>query len=168
MPPRTARHNGSVTVHPSAHPTTNLRDAHIRSRADYLALLDRIRPRTAALEFVVPGAVSDVRGRLETADVPLLAQLKPFDPETREGAGPRPGYPQADPTALTIRVRYDRGVFALLRRYSNLFAYLTSPRGDRVEFTEWGNVDLLCYDAAGRVVLATVTHEGLALERVGT
>lgn len=147
----------------------DLRDARIRSREDYLALLDRVCPHTAALEFVVRGAVTRPRGgRAEVAHHPLLDALAPFDPQTREGAGPRPGHPDPDPAALTVRVRHDRGVFEVLRGYENLFTYVASPRGDRVEFTDLGDVDVLCYDAAGDVVLATVTREGIAWERVGS
>lgn len=130
----------------------------MRSQPEYLALLQRLRPRTAFVEFVAHDA--------DLADS-LSDRLAPFDPERTIGVGPRPGYARPEPRAVLLRCRYHRDLFALLRSFDGFFDYEESPRGDRVTLTELGNADVSFFEESGRLLCYTVTHEGLVFVRTG-
>ncbi|USQ75570.1 hypothetical protein [Ornithinimicrobium cryptoxanthini] len=123
---------------------------------DQLAVLHDLRPRMSVLEFVFHHG--------DTGHS-LAAALSGLGPERTVGVGPRPGYQRADPKAVLHRYAYDRSIIAALRDIGGLFTLVTSPRGDRVEWTELGDVDLAIYDRSGRLFLYTVTHEGLIFVR---
>ena len=50
---------------------------------------------------------------------------------------------------------------AALRDLGALFTHVSGPRGDSVEWSALGDVDLVARDKHGRLFLYTVTHEGL-------
>lgn len=126
---------------------------------DYLAVLERLRPRAATIEFVL---------HPQEGEQALADRLADWVIETRQGVPPRPGYAKPDPKATLLVVRAHREVFAVLRSYEGFFRLLPGTpgrgTGDRVEFTEFGNVDVVFLDQAGRIIFWTVTHEGLAFE----
>ena len=120
--------------------------------AQQLALLQSLRPRMAVVEMVFHDGDDGH---------PLAGRLRHLMPERRSGVGVRPGYPRPEPGAVLHRYAYDRAIITALADLGGLFVLHQSPRGDRVRFTDLGNVDLAFLDAAGRLLCYTVTHEGL-------
>lgn len=92
---------------------------------------------------------------------PLADALRGLRPERTEGVGVRPGYHRAEPGAVLHRYDYDRTIIRALDDLGGLFTVVTGPRGDHVEWTALGDVDLSVSDARGALLLYTVTHEGL-------
>ena len=128
------------------------REVPLRQEGNSTALLQAVRSLTATVECVF------VDG---DADHPLAAAMAPHRPVRTEGVGPRPGYHRGDPGAVLLRCAYDREIFRTITALGGLFEYVEGPGGDRVFFTELGNVDLSLYDVTGHLILYTVTHEGL-------
>ncbi|MFT3876205.1 MAG: hypothetical protein QM708_07280 [Propioniciclava sp.] len=116
------------------------------------ALLSRLRPRTASVEFVVRPRTG--------APEPLADLLAPFAPASTIGVGRRPGYPRPEPEAVVLVCRTQRSLFALLADIG-LFTVEPSPHGDHITPTALGTADLGFFDADGRLLCAVVTHEGL-------
>lgn len=135
---------------------TGFQEAAAHSPKDQLGLLHQLRPRMSRLEFVFHDG---------DAGHPLADELGGLSPERTEGVGPRPGYHRAEPRAVLHRYAYDRSIIAALRDLGGLFTLVTGPRGDRVELTDLGNVDLAVYDSSGRLLCYTITHEGLFFVR---
>lgn len=119
---------------------------------DQLAVLHDLRPRMSVLEFVFHDG---------DEGHPLAAALRSLGPERTEGVGVRPGYQRAEPRAVLHRYAYDRSIIAALRDLGALFTHVSGPRGDSVEWSALGDVDLVARDKHGRLFLYTVTHEGL-------
>lgn len=115
------------------------------------ALLTSLRPRTAWLEWVVRRGVSAE---------PLAALLDGFDPVRTTGVAPRPGYPKPDPDATVLLCRSHRDLFARLAE-AGLFTVEHDRRGDRVEATAVGLVDIGFLDDRQRLLCSTVTHAGI-------
>lgn len=132
--------------------TPAFREVDAPSPEDQLALLQTLRPRMSSLEFVFHDG---------DAGHPLAERLSHLHPERSEEVGVRPGYQRAAHGAVLHRYTYDRGIITALGDLGGLFTHVSHPRGDRVEWTRLGDVDLSAYDAAGRLFLYTVTHEGL-------
>ncbi|MBO1031251.1 hypothetical protein IPV09_07860 [Tessaracoccus sp. SD287] len=116
-----------------------------------LALLHSLRLRMAVVEMVFH----------DDAGHPLTERLQYLAPDRFEGVSARPGYDRAEPRAVLHRYGYDRAIISALADLGGLFVLHRDPRGDRVDFTDLGNVDLSFYDATGNLFCYTVTHEGL-------
>lgn len=126
----------------------------VRTHDDYAALLQRLRPHTASIEFAI---------HRHQPPNPLPELLADWVTETRLGVPARPGYAKPSPTSTLLTVRAHRDVFAALRSFEGFFRLSTDTRlGDRAEFTDFGNVDVAFRDRTGAIVFWTVTHEGLA------
>lgn len=135
---------------------TEFDDVILHTPAEQLALLHELRPRMSTLEFVFHNG---------DAGHPLVERLGGLAPERRLGVGARPGYQRAEPKAVIHRYAYDRSIIAALRDLGGLFSWVIHPRGDSVDWTALGDVDLAAYDSRGRLFLYTVTHEGLIFLR---
>lgn len=132
---------------------SRLREVVAPGPKDQLALLHDLRSRMAVLEFVFHDG---------DAGHPLVDALSHLHPERSMDVGVRPGYRRSPaPGSVLHRYVYDRGIITALRDLGGLFTSVSHPRGDRVEWTRLGNVDLSAYDAIRRLFLYTVTHEGL-------
>lgn len=127
-------------------------DLVLHTPEEQLALLQELRPRMSTLEFVFHDG---------DAGHALVERLRGLAPERIQGVGARPGYQRAEPRAVLHRYAYDRSIIAALRDLGGLFIWVLDPRGDRVDLTSLGTVDLAIYDARGRLFFYTVTHEGL-------
>lgn len=131
-------------------------DVVLHTPEEQLALLQELRPRMSTVEFVFHDG---------DAGHPLVERLGGLAPERSVGVGARPGYQRSEPRAVLHRYAYDRSIIAALRDLGGLFIWVIHPRGDRVELTGLGTVDLSIYDTRGRLILYTVTHEGLIFVR---
>lgn len=117
-----------------------------------------LRSRIAAIELVFHQGDDDH---------PLTARLAALGADRQVGVGPRPGYTRPEPAAVLHRYRYDREILTAIDELGGLFEPVTTRFGESARFTALGDVDVVFLDSSGRVIGATVTHEGLILVLAG-
>lgn len=90
---------------------------------------------------------------------PLITQLAHLESTRTVGVGPGHGYARQRPTAVKRRYAYDRDIVQALDTLGGFFpdAASTEP------WTGLGDVDVVFLDKNGKVLGATVTHEGMII-----
>lgn len=123
-------------------------------RASQLEWMRSLRSQTAQIEMVFHNGDDQH---------PFVEELAWLNPHRQVGVDVRPGYERPQPKAVLHRYPYDRAIIRALVDLGGFFVPISSPHGDRVEYTGLGNVDITFLDQRGVVLGATVTHEGLIL-----
>lgn len=126
----------------------------IDSRARFLALLDAMAKRADTVDFIVtdsgpPNAEGDFRERLQGTAPLERRQVRSW-----------PGMESGSARGELFRYRAQPRLWRVLRTYSGFFDLQITPQGDRVDWTEFGNVDVVFRGRAGVIGYVT-THEGI-------
>jgi hypothetical protein len=122
------------------------------SLAEQFAWMKAMRPETARIDFVFNNG-----DRLH----PLLELLAHLDSVRTIGVGPGYGhYGRGRPTAVKRSYAYDRDIVRAIESLGGFFPEATS----REQWTGLGDVDVAFFDKRGRLLGATVTHEGMLIE----
>lgn len=110
-----------------------------------------LRPNTAYVDFVFNNG---------DGDHPLLEQLAHL--ESTRTVGVAPGnvyYYRSRPAAIRRRFAYDRDI---IRAVDNLGCFWPDLASSE-QWTELGDVDVVFLDKQGKMLGATVTHEGMII-----
>lgn len=119
------------------------------SFAEQSAWMQSMRPQTARIEFVFSNG--DKRHPL----IELLAHL-----ESVRTIGVGPGnryYRRARPTVVKRSYAYDRDIIRAIESLGCFFPEAVNKK----QWTELGDVDVIFLDKRGKMLGATVTHEGM-------
>lgn len=120
------------------------------SRDAQLAWMQSLRPNTAHIELVFNDG-DDAH--------PLIAQLAHLESTRTVGVGPGNGYSRPRLTAVKRRFAYSRDIIRALDDLGGFFPDTASTE----LWTELGDVDVVFLDKQGKLLGATVTHEGMIL-----
>lgn len=121
------------------------------SRDTQLEWMHSLRPKTAYIDFVYNNG--DERH-------PLLEQLAHLESTRTVGVGPGNGYyHRPRPNVVKRRFAYDRDI---IRAIDALGCFFPDSNGSE-QWTGLGDVDVVFLDKEGRMLGATVTHEGMII-----
>ena len=120
------------------------------SRAEQSAWMHSLRPNTAYVDFVFNNG---------DGDNPLLEQLGHLESTRTVGVGPGNGYSRPRTTAIKRRYAYDRAIIRAIDSLGCFFPEATSS----AQWTGLGDVDVVFLDKRGKMIGATVTHEGMII-----
>lgn len=110
-----------------------------------------MRPQTTRIEFVFNNG--DKRH-------PLLGLLAHLDSVRTVGVGPGHGYYGRSRSNVVKRsYAYDRDIIRAIESLGCFFPEATSKK----QWTELGDVDVIFLDKRGKMLGATVTHEGMII-----
>lgn len=119
------------------------------SFAEQSAWMQSMRPQTARIEFVFSNG--DKRH-------PLLELLAHLESVRTIGVGPGNGYyGRARPTVVKRSYAYDRDIIRAIESLGCFFPEAVNKK----QWTELGDVDVIFLDKRGKMLGATVTHEGM-------
>lgn len=110
-----------------------------------------MRPKTARIEFVFSNG---------DEKHPLLELLAHLGSVRTIGVGPGNGYyGRARPNVVKRTYEYDRDI---IRAIESLGCFFPEPES-KEQWTELGDVDVVFIDKYGKMLGATVTHEGMII-----
>lgn|GEM_PF-5776648 len=121
------------------------------SRAEQSAWMHSLRPNTAYVDFVFNNG---------DGDHPLLEQLAHLESTRTVGVEPGNGYYfRPRPTVIKRRFAYDRDIIRAIDSLGCFFPESTSSQ----QWTGLADVDVVFLDKRGKMIGATVTHEGMII-----
>jgi len=110
-----------------------------------------LRPNTAYVDFVFNNG---------DGDHPLLEQLAHLESTRTVGVEPGNGYYfRPRPTVIKRRFAYDRDIIRAIDSLGCFFPESTSSQ----QWTGLADVDVVFLDKRGKMIGATVTHEGMII-----
>lgn len=125
----------------------------IDSPERYQTLISALSSSAESVDFITEegagGVESDLPGRLAGVDPVESARVTGW-----------PGMELSNSSGELRRYRATRPIWAALRSYPGFFDRRHTPRGDVVQFTEFGNVDVV-FRLHSDVICYVTTHEGL-------
>lgn len=113
--------------------------------------MQSLRSRTSHIEFVFNSGEDEGHA--------LIEQLSHLSSTRTVGVGPGNGYARSRPTAVKRRFAYDRDILRAVDGLGGIFP----AEASRESWTGLGDVDVVFLDPTGRVLGATVTHEGMLI-----
>lgn len=123
----------------------------ILSFAEQSAWMRSMRPLATRIEFVFNDG---------DEGHPLLELLAHLDSKRTVGVGPGYGYyERGRPTVVKRSYAYDRGIIRAIESLGCFFP----EAGNNEQWTELGDVDVIFLDHRGKMLGATVTHEGMII-----
>lgn len=121
------------------------------SFVEQAAWMQSMRPKTARIEFVFNN------GNKRHPFLELLAHL---DSVRTVGVGPGNGYYGRSRSSVVKRsYAYDRDIIRAIEIFGCFFPEVASKK----QWTELGDVDIIFLDKRGKMLGATVTHEGMII-----
>lgn len=124
---------------------------HDSSRDEQREWMQSLRSKTSYIEFVFNGGEDEGHA--------LIGQLAHLESTRTVGVGPGNGYQRSRPTAVKRRFAYDRDILRAVDALGGIFPAQASTES----WTGLGDVDVVFLDSMGRVLGATVTHEGMLI-----